>query len=85
MGSIIKQEMRDWFLKNYEDPVENTPVDGGEYVYIWGEPNSAATWLYSKYGGLVPDAEIEALAGELEDETGTIDWVPVPVNEDEEE
>ena len=27
-----------WFLTHHEDPVENCPVEGGVYEYIWGGP-----------------------------------------------
>jgi hypothetical protein len=61
--------MRNWFLRHYEDPVENCPHDSGEggYQYIYGGPYDASEELSTEFGGIVEDDLIEELASELDD------------------
>ncbi len=60
--------MRTWFFQNYEDPAERTPYEGreGGYIYIWGGPYDAHEELGAEFGGIVPEAVIEELVGDLE-------------------
>ena len=60
--------MRTWFFHNYEDPAERTPYEGreGGYIYIWGGPYDAHEELGAEFGGIVPEAVIEELVGDLE-------------------
>ena len=66
--------MMEWFFTNFEDPVENTPWDEGEYVYIWGGPFDAREELNDAFGDQVTEATIEAAAEEIEKDG--IEWVP---------
>lgn len=45
--SLQKEIMKQWFLKRYCDPIENTPYDSGEggYQYIFGGPFDALAAL----------------------------------------
>jgi hypothetical protein len=64
----ICEHMVQWFLQNYEDAAESTPVDGGEYVYIWGGPVDAREELDDKFGGLFHEDLIEAATETLEED-----------------
>lgn len=73
-------EMKEWFLENYEDPANSCPYESkeGGYVYIYGGPYEAEDVLYSEFGGIYNDREIEIAAKELEDENGVIEWSGIP-------
>ena len=73
-----KAVMKQWFLENYENPVESTPYDSeeGGYVYVWGGPYYASEELQAEFSGIVPDHVIEELASDLNDES--IEWSRVP-------
>lgn len=79
---IIRQMMT-WFLANYEDPAESTPVDDGAYVYIWGDPVSPHEALQDKFCTRFSDDLIEQAAEQLCKEHDIFEWVPVPVYEDD--
>jgi hypothetical protein len=58
-----------WFFENFEDPVNSTPWDEGEYVYIWGGPYYASEELDAAFHGQVPteviDLAVREIGGEL--------------------
>jgi hypothetical protein len=66
--------IKSWFYANFEDPVENTPRDDGDYVYIWGGPYQADDIINSAFGGSVSEKFLEKVIGEIEDEG--LNWVP---------
>src|SRR6185437_5627783 len=63
------RRMKEWFLANYTDPVENTPYESAEggYIFIWGGPYDPREELDTQFGGDVPDEIIQELADELTD------------------
>src|SRR5260370_391290 len=77
--------MRDWFLSNYTDPVENTPYESAEggYIYIWGGPFDPYEELETEFSGVVRDKVIEDLANELS--SITTEWTGNPDNSDVDE
>lgn len=76
-------DMVAWFLANYEHPAENTPVDDGAYVYIWGEPVDATEVLTEQFGEDETTAVLIALAVErLVREHDVYEWVPVVPRDD---
>ena len=42
--------MARWFFQNFEDPVQCTPWEDGEYVFIWGGPFDARDEIDSAFG-----------------------------------
>jgi len=42
--------MVQWFFQNFEDPVQCTPWEDGEYVFIWGGPFDACSEIDSAFG-----------------------------------
>jgi hypothetical protein len=66
--------MVEWFLANFEDPAENTPRDGGGYVYIWGDPSTAEEELVNAFDGIATEKAIAAAVEEIEEHG--CDWVP---------
>lgn len=50
----------EWFFMNYEDPCESTPVDGGEYVFIWGEEDAREV-IEEGLETMVPEDLFEAI------------------------
>jgi len=80
-----KEVMRDWFLANYEDPIESCPYESAEggYQFIWGEPREADDVLEGAFSGLVPPEVIQELVDELEENCPH--WSPVPSSEDYDE
>ncbi len=79
---VQRAEMENWFRAHYEDPGERTPyitADGG-YQYIWGGPYEADEELYGKFSGYVPEAVMQELIADLENEC--MEWAPTPSAED---
>ncbi|MBM3632187.1 MAG: hypothetical protein FJX03_00545 [Alphaproteobacteria bacterium] len=74
--SLQKEMMRQWFLKRYCNPVDNTPYDSGEggYQYIFGGPFDALETLSDQFSDLVSDDFIAETAKELEKEFDIYDW-----------
>ena len=70
---INAENVAEWFLENYKDPVHGVPCDEGEYVYALGGPYDAEEELYEHF----PEAEEEVIkkAVEIIQAEGTIDWV----------
>ncbi|KRP85079.1 hypothetical protein AOQ72_04975 [Bradyrhizobium yuanmingense] len=70
-----------WFHQNYEDPVNETPIDSGEFIYIWGGPYDARDELFAKFGYIVPEELIEEVAQDVE-QNGVYNWAPVQTGDD---
>jgi hypothetical protein len=74
-----REAMREWFLQNFEDPVNSTPRDDEtkEYVFLWGGPYDAREQLWDKFGEIVPEELMDEVANEIERD-GTVEWAPAP-------
>jgi hypothetical protein len=70
-----RELMIEWFHFNFEDPVNETPRDDGEYIYPWGGPFDAREQLGDKFGDLVSEDLIESVAEHVE-QVGVTDWAP---------
>jgi hypothetical protein len=64
----------DWFCSNFEDPCHHTMRNDGEYVFLWGDPQSARDELEVAFPS-VDEKLIDAAVGCIE-EDGGFDWVP---------
>lgn len=75
--------MRDWFLARYCDPAHETPYESAEggYIWIWGGPYHAEDELHERFGDVVDDEVIEALAEDLSSD-GIYEWAPVRRDDD---
>jgi hypothetical protein len=69
---LIKEIMKQWFLKRYCDPNETTPYDSreGGYQYILGGPFDALETLSDQFSDLVSDELLRRERG-----TEVYDWV----------
>ena len=67
--------MVQWFFRNFEDPVEYTPWDEGEYVFIWGGPFYAREELEDVFGAVVTPQALERAVNKIEEDGGT-EWAP---------
>jgi hypothetical protein len=67
--------MVQWFFTNFEDPVENTPRDAGDWVFIWGGPYYARDELEYAFGTVVTPQAIEEAVAKIEEEGGP-QWPP---------
>ena len=74
--------MRDWFFRNFEDPVESCPHDSreGGYQWIWGGPCYAHDVITDEFDGIVPEEVIQELVEELNYENPL--WSPIPNYDD---
>lgn len=77
-------EMKVWFLQNYEDPANSCPFESkeGGYFYIYGGPYDAQEKLENEFGHIYNDEEIRIAAEELENEQGVWDWSGIPDDDD---
>lgn len=75
--------MREWFLARYCDPAHETPYESAEggYIWIWGGPYHAEDELRERFGDVVDDEVIEALAEDLNSD-GIYEWAPVRRDDD---
>src|SRR5262249_11787141 len=64
-----------WFLAHYERAEDSTPVDGGEYVFIWGAPEEPIDVIGAEFSCKLSEADIER-AVELLEACDAL-WVPV--------
>jgi hypothetical protein len=78
----IKESMKEWFLRRYEDPSENTPYDSSEggFLYIWGGPCEPNEVLFDEFDGKVDDDLIDEVAEELASIRD--EWARIPTIED---
>lgn len=77
-------EMKKWFLENYEDPANFCPFESkeGGYFYIYGGPYDAQEELENEFGHIYNDEKIRIAAEELENEQGVWDWSGIPDDDD---
>lgn len=75
--------MREWFLARYCDPAHETPYESAEggYIWIWGGPYYAEDELQERFGGIVDDEVIGALAEDLTLD-GNFEWAPIRRDDD---
>lgn len=66
-------DLVEWFLENYKDPVHGVPVDSGEYIYVLGGPYHADEELFEQFRD-VDEKDITAAVEKIESD-GTINWV----------
>jgi len=78
------QVMRTWFLNNYEDPAESCPYETAEggYQWIWGGPCDAREELEDAFK--CSEKALEK-AVEMVEEDGTLEWSPVPTQDEDDE
>ena len=69
--------MVQWFFRNFEDPVENTPWEEGEYVFIfiWGGPFYAQEELEDAFGAVATPQAIKQAVDKIEEDGGP-QWAP---------
>ena len=87
----LAEQMIEWFAANFENPVENTPYDGGEYVFICGGPFDAreqieANFPAEKYTVHLNAEEYEEVltaAVDFIEADGTVDWAKIRRDEGE--
>ena len=68
----VKRGMLGWFYDHYEDATENTPVEGGEFVFLFGEPDEPDVILHAQFGDIFKEDFINDVAGEIDDQ---VQWV----------
>ncbi len=73
-GDEAKDEIVQWVVDNYEDPVHSTPIDGGEYQYIWGGPFDARELIADEFSGEASEEVLDLASEELE--SISLLWVP---------
>ncbi|MBN9987125.1 hypothetical protein [Rhizobium laguerreae] len=71
-------EMREWFLENYEDPANSLPYSSGDGGFQWvnGGPYSPLEALQEEFDRIYSFESIEAVAESITDQDGTFDWSP---------
>jgi hypothetical protein len=67
--------IKEWFLTNFEDPVQETPRADGEYLFIWGGPYDASDEVYRAFGASASEAAVDAAIRAIEAED-VGDWAP---------
>lgn len=79
-----EEEMKDWFLENYDDPVNFLPHESreGGFQYLYGGPYELDEILYEEFGGKYPDDYIQKVVENLEHEHGDIAWGKRPSETD---
>ncbi|MGR6432113.1 hypothetical protein ACU5AY_14460 [Rhizobium sp. PAMB 3174] len=72
------EEMRQWFLENYEDPANSLPYSSKDGGYQWtnGGPYTPLEALQEEFDRVYSFESIEAVAKSVEDEDGTYEWSP---------
>ncbi|MCB4458533.1 hypothetical protein LHL23_23070 [Leisingera sp. McT4-56] len=74
------ERMKQWFFRNYEDPANSLPyitAEGG-YQWVTGGPYTSLEALESEFGREFSFDFIEMVADDIEEETGVLDWAPIP-------
>lgn len=65
--------MRDWFNRNFEDPANGVPWEGG-YHYVNGGPHSPYDVLLDRFQGQYDEAHIQHVGDKISGEGG-LEWV----------
>lgn len=75
-----KDEIKKWFFENYDDPANLLPYESkeGGYFYIWGGPYSTDEIIYDNFGGELPEALLQDIIEEIENDYGDIQWSAKP-------
>jgi hypothetical protein len=70
------EAIKDWFLHNFEDPVENTPYESAEggYQFIWGGPYDTRDIIETVFHERTSRTAIEEAIRDLEESNS--EWVP---------
>jgi hypothetical protein len=71
------EQIRLWFLDNFEDPAQSTPYNGreGGYQYIWGGPYEADDIISNLFADVVSEEIIKAAVEAIERDGG-LEWAP---------
>lgn len=84
-GSIDEQidNMKEWFLENYEPPENNLPYESreGGFLYIWGGPYEIEEVLSEEFGSDVSEHIMNICIEQIEEEYGELEWSAVPQND----
>ena len=86
MRKAQKRElMLRWFGQNFEDPAQHTSYISAEGGYLWnhGGPYDAKDELFGMFGDIVPEALIDEVATEVQDENGIYEWAGTAHHEQE--
>lgn len=69
--------MKNWFYKNFEDPINAVPYDSedDEYFYTVGGNTNVFDALYEEFEDIYSEELIEETAQEIISETGLDEWV----------
>jgi hypothetical protein len=67
--------IQDWFLSNFDDPVQSMPRIDGEFLYILGGPYDARDEIVNAFSESVPEHVVEAAIRAIE-AGGVDDWAP---------
>lgn len=69
------QDIINWFHRKYERIEESTPRNDGDWVFIWGDPDSTQNLIVNQWG----ESEGAKLASRvIEHDCDNDEWVPVP-------
>jgi hypothetical protein len=65
----------EWFFKNFEDPINNTPWDQeeGGYVFVHGGPCDAREEIEDEYGPAINEGVLAATVNRIGD---GVEWAP---------
>jgi hypothetical protein len=63
-----------WFFANFEDPVETTPRDEGDWVFIWGGPYYARDEIEFAFGNVASEQLIDEVTNKIEEDG--FEWAP---------
>jgi hypothetical protein len=67
--------IQEWFLSNFDDPVQSMPRIDGEFLYILGGPYDARDEIVSAFSESAPEHVVEAAIRAIE-ARGIDDWAP---------
>jgi len=81
---LVIQEMKEWFLDNYDDPANILPYETreGGYQYLFGGPYELHDILYEQFSSQYSNNYIDQVINSIENEYGVMDWEKRP-NEDD--
>ena len=65
-----------WFNENYINPVENCPVDKGEYIYIYGGPFRVDEVLYEEFEGVINKDMLEKAYKQIPNKDDDFSLIP---------
>jgi len=65
-----------WFNENYVDPVENCPVEKGEYFYIYGGPFRVDEVMDEEFGDILDDDLLKKVYEEIPNRDDDFSLIP---------